>query len=139
VKNTIILTGSGGDLELEIVNDFHWTRCYLVAEKKLLLGADVLSCVIAGLSKALGESDAIPVAGKINATNVRYAFHLEEAHHSLYYGDEADTRLLFWQADASQPITLVGIIRLSPEQCRQWRETLTATLDSHREPVAVGR
>ena len=91
----IILKGGGGDLEIDAsINEFGWARCYLVAQSKILLGADGLEFVAAGLLKALEEGrDDARAAGEINGTTVKYAFHLEEAHHSLYYGDDAHGRV----------------------------------------------
>lgn len=62
----------------------------------------------------------------MNGITVKYAIHLEETHHSLYYGDEGDTRVLFWECDKKDPVVPVGVIRLSPEQRLQWQEALTA-------------
>ena len=127
----VVLKGNGADLELDAaVNDLGWTRCYLVTDNKILLGADGVEYVIAGLLRALQDtrSDDIQPDGEINGTRVRYATHLEEAHHSLYYGDVGDERLLFWQSDARHPITLAGIIRLSSERRRQWQQQLDTLL-----------
>ena len=138
MENTIVLKGNGGNLELEIEPDSCWTRCYLAAAQKRLLGADGLSHVVAGLSKALQDDDSILPVGAINSIPVKYAIHLEETHHSLYYGDEESNRLLFWQSDKRQPISLVGIISLSLMQRRLWTEQLTSALDIYRKPALAG-
>jgi hypothetical protein len=142
VGNTITLRGNGADLEVDTaVNDLGWTLCYLVCGKRTFLGADSLPCVVKGLSRALQDNDdnTEQPAGEINGISVRYALHLEEAHHSLYYGEEGNTRLLFWQADQHHPVTLVGVIRLSPSQRRQWTQALAGVLKEIKEPLLVGR
>lgn len=144
--NTMMLRGDGADLEVEAaVNDLGWTRCYLVCDKRTFLGADTLPYVVKGLLRALQENDdnnddnSKQSVGEINGVSVRYALHLEEAHHSLYYGEEGNDRLLFWQADNFHPITPVGVIRLSPLQRRQWTQALAGVLEAEKGPLLVGR
>jgi len=137
LDHIIILKGSGGNLELEISEDFQWTRCYLNGDKKLLLGADDLNHVVAGLTKALQTNDQMPSVGEINSTPVKFAIHLEETHHSLYYGDEHHQRLLFWQEDGHQPVRLVGVIRLTSIECYEWIQILASAGNLFREPIAA--
>ncbi len=73
------------------------------------------------------------------AASFKYALHLEENHHSLYYGDEEGTRMLFWQSDGQQPITFAGMIRLSPIRRQQWKELLDTALNMYRDPISAGR
>ena len=134
--NTITLRGEGADLEVEAnVNDLGWTLCYLICGKRTFLGADGLPYVVKGLLQALQDDNVNQPVGEINGVSVRYALHLEEAHHSLYYGEEGDTRLLFWQADKLHPITLVGVIRLSPAKRKQWAEALAKVLEEGKMPL----
>jgi hypothetical protein len=123
---TVILSGQDGDLLLEpAVNDTGWTSCSLLTSQRIYLGADTLPYVTAGLLKAVSDNlgEALP-SGEIAGYNVRYLFILAEAHHALYVADEGDDRLLFWQNAHQAPVTLAGIIRLSPAQRQQWQSQL---------------
>lgn len=139
--NAITLKGDGIDLELDAaVNDLGWTLCYLICDRRIFLGADTLPHVVSGLLEALQDDNdnAEQPIGEINGTSVRYALHLEEAHHSLYYGTEANTRLLFWQADQHHPIALVGVISLSSSQRKKWTQALAEALKTRKTPLLVG-
>ena len=137
MEMTISLRGQGGDVLLEPnINELGWTRCYLLTPQRIFLGADGLPYVTAGLLKAVGDvlGDDLP-SGEIAGHRVQCAFLLCEAHHALYYADDGQDRLLFWQNAHSSPMPVVGTIRLSPAQRRQWQMQLNALSKSPPEPV----
>ena len=138
--NAIVLSGAGADIEInDSASEIGWTRCFLINDKRIFLGADGLPYVLTGILKALQDQhqDMGQVVGEINGIAVRYAFHLEEAHHSLYYGDIENKRILFWQSDAHSPIELVGVIELSARQKAEWKESLTVVQKQMDLPMTV--
>ena len=131
MANTLILEGDGGSLMIELaVNDLGWSLCYMLAEECVYLGAWGADRILSNLQDVVqDEAYGWPPVGTLCGYPVRCAFLLSEAHHALYYAEAGADRLLFWQDAKQEPVTLVGTIRLSPEQRRKWQAQIQTALD----------
>jgi hypothetical protein len=124
---SLSLEGQGGALLLDLgLNELGWSRCYLVADRRIYLGAETLGYVVSKLLHLIDSEDA-PILGEIDGVAVRGGLALAEAHHVLYASANLPELTLFCQGAHAGPVRLVGRITLSPEQRAEWSTKLTAT------------
>lgn len=118
---------SAGSSSLEIETDGNgWARCFLVEDKRNYLGADSIGIVLTRLRDAVDMTKPIncPDGWELDGLPVAWRLSLAEVHHVLYVADDRMDRVLFWQNARTSPVSIAGIMRLSPAQSQQWVQTL---------------
>ena len=134
------LTLSTGSSSLVIETESNgWARCFLVEDKRIYLGADSIEIVLARLRDAVDAMKPLDCSAgwKLEGLPVAWRLSLAEVHHVLYVGEDEADRVLFWQNAHTSPVSIAGIMRLSPAQCQQWVQVLSHALKEAEEPSLV--
>ena len=121
MDKVVELNGVGGCIRL-FVDRNEWCRCQLVADGVTDLGAETLTYIVSHLLEALDRTNWQKI-GYISNCPVRWVLSLAEAHCILYAAESDSDLILIWQGKDEH---VIGNLRLSAEQCRQWRNTLSA-------------
>ena len=138
----LVLTAEDNSLVIEVDAE-GWARCYLVGyagQERLFLGADDFSVIVTRLKEGIAKRNIFDErnAGSIEGHLVAWLLSLAEAHHGLYIALSGSDSLLFWQDASRSPVAIVGVMRLSPERCAQWQESLAASLAPARTLALAG-
>lgn len=116
------LTANGSALTLRSDTD-GWCDVELLLDgRRLQLGAEQEDVLAKRLASAMHDELTQEVAGTIAGINVVYVLSLAEKHTTVFAGDNADRRVLFFQ-DASGG--LVGDVRLTGKDRKDWLLGLT--------------
>ncbi len=134
--DTLFLPAESNSLVIE-TNADGWSKCFLIERERIYLGADDFSVIAMRLREGFRKHDLLdsPIAGEINGFPVVWLLSLSEAHHCLYVADAGDRTLLFWENAHKTPVTLAGVMCLSPEQREQWQETLSTVMGPEKTPA----
>ena len=134
---SLILPAGNTSLLIETSRE-GWSKCFLVNSERLCLGAGDF-IVLSRLRDALSSQPALDesAAGEIEGLPVAWRLSLAEAHHVLYVGDDGPDRVLFWQDARTSPVSIVGIMRLSPVQHQSWFHTLGRILEEAKKSPLV--
>jgi hypothetical protein len=117
------LNSVSGGIRLDIGKN-GWSRCYLVSDRRIYLGAETQSYLTHNLLKTL-NNNAEDTIGEISGHPVRWGLSLTEAHCTLYVATQNSAQIMFWQdADGR----LIGRIELSDDEVEQWRKQLEMLL-----------
>lgn len=137
---TFVLPAESNALVIETSED-NWAKCFLSGTERIYLGADDLSIILTHLRDALSNQNVLnsPVDGEMEGLPVVWLLSLAEAHHVLYGAVSGKDFLLFWQNARQSPVTIAGVMRLTPKCQRQWTQMLNAAMDSCREMAVAGR
>ena len=116
-----------------------WTKLTLVGQEEVYLGADVGDRVCSRLIGYLTDEDVLgrASAGKIEGHSVHCLLLLSEAHHALYVTGPGSETLLFWQNAHTSPVSIAGVMRLSPAQRQQWVQALNNALKEAEESSLI--
>jgi len=103
-----------------------WCSCRLFkGEAVIYLGANTLKYLkdhlLSGLDDGAKETRAELLGHKVS-----WVLTLAEAHHILYVANDGMEKVLLWQDRYGE---IVAIIRLSHDQCLQWRSQLESLED----------
>lgn len=142
----LVLPAANNSLIIETNGD-DWAECFLSGVERIYLGADDLSVILTCLRDTLSnqEMPTEPADGEIEGFPVAWRLSLAEAHHVLYAALSGEDHLLFWQNSRQSPVTIVGVMRLTPEHREQWEQQLKALLhdllprtNGHRQFISGG-
>ncbi len=134
------ITLSAGNSSLVIETDSSgWARCFLVEEKRTYLGADSIEIVLTRLRDAVDTRKPLdcPDGWELEGLPVAWRLSLAEVHHVLYVGEDEADRVLFWQNARTSPVSIAGVMRLSPAQHQQWVQALSEALTEAQRPSLV--
>ena len=133
---TLTLFADENSLRIDIAEN-GWAKLTLVGDKEAYLGADAIEVVALRLMNYLKNGDVLgrASAGEMNGLPVTCLLLLSEAHHALYVASSGSDRLLFWQDARTAPVSLAGIMRLTPPQGRHWVQALDEALRSELTPA----
>ncbi len=139
VVNTLKLQAQDNFLSIAI-DENGWAELTLTGPERIYLGADTWQVIGPRLLSYLRTGDVSGRAydSRINGYPVACLLTLSEAHHTLYVAQSGSDGLLFWQ-DAGSPALPITAMRLSPERCAQWQESLAASLAPAKTLVLSGR
>lgn len=113
----------GGRLIIEFdTNVLGWSRCYLLTDKKIYLGAESTAYIVTRLLDLLRE-ESVELPYEYHGEKVRWIMSLAEAHHCLYATAAGHEQKLLWQ-DAHSGPSHVATFALSPRQRLEWRDKL---------------
>jgi hypothetical protein len=118
---TIELEASFGRFRLT-TNEAGWCQVELqLADRRVALGADSLTTVIARLADGLGDAFVGGVAGTIDGVAVYWIVSFFEQHCTIYAADVENGRRLFVE---DRDAKLVAGMTLSQEERLRWRAEL---------------
>ena len=134
------LTLSAGSSSLVIETENNgWARCFLVEDKRTYLGADSIGIVLARLRDAVDVTNPLDCSAEweLEGLPVAWRLSLAEVHHVLYVGQDGVDRVLFWQNARTSPVSIAGVMRLSPAQSQHWVQALSEALEEAAGPELV--
>ncbi len=133
--STISLSADSSSLVIE-TSDNGWAKCYLVADERAYLGADDIVTVLTRLRDAVDTQKSFDAEDgwKLEGLPVAWCLSLMEVHHVLYVADDGLSRVLFWQNARTSPVSIAGVMHLSPALRRQWVVTLSKALEEAKQP-----
>ena len=134
------ITLSAGSSSLVIETERNgWARCFLLDGRRIYLGADSIGIVLTRLRDAVDVTKPLdcPDGRRLEGLPVSWRLSLAAAHHVLYVGDDRADRVLFWQNTLTSPVSIAGVMRLSPAQSQQWVKTLNKALEEAARPELV--
>lgn len=134
--NTLSLPADSSSLVIE-TSDNGWAKCYLVADERTYLGADDIVTVLTRLRDAVDTQESLDFKDgwKLEGLPVAWCLSLMEVHHVLYVAEDGLDRVLFWQNARTSPVSIAGVMRLSPAMCQQWVEALGRVLAEAKQPA----
>lgn len=135
---SLTLSAGGNSLVIETESN-GWARCFLAEDRWTYLGADSIAIVLTRLRDAVDVTKPLdcPAGWELEGLPVAWRLSLAEVHHVLYVGEDRADRVLFWQNARTSPVSIAGVMRLSPVQSQQWIETLDNALREAKQPSLV--
>jgi len=119
----MVRTLTTDDFNLTLESDSNgWCEVYIrIGYKTIRLGADHEAIVVQRLMSAMDRNLNGPMVGAIQGINVVWILSLAEEHATIYAGDDAGYRILFFQDASGNP---VGDVRLTHDDKRHWLSIL---------------
>ena len=122
MENSLRLRADTQQIEIDIT-DPGWCKCWLHdREKRIYLGAESFRYIQSHLLHGL-ESKPDKIAGTLNGKEVYWILSLAEAHHVLYFANNSEDKVLFWENEQGK---VISEIKLPAETVNRWLTQLNA-------------